>query len=338
MQSTTHALQRQPVPEQIEVTLLLSGGQKYTLSLPTDDLLLRQLFEVVINRAGKRTRRLFQIPIQQGKAMLAFPCEHLVGVITNPPLVVQQPLSQQPRLQPSVLPKQPDAPVQSAQNLLLADFVQFDNFLSPAQHQYLLRYVLQHEASFANASTATGDVNYRRSVVLYEFPFAAQLMQQVRAVLPRVFAQLRVVPFSISQIETQITAHSDGNYYKIHNDNGSADTASRELTYVYYFNQEPKAFSGGELRLYDGRLENNVLVKASSFKTIEPRNNSIVFFLSRYMHEVLPVCCPSKAFADSRFTVNGWVRRARKITVASSHLVGSHPANSHPADLHNRLS
>ncbi|MGB8690572.1 MAG: proline hydroxylase, partial [Microcoleus sp.] len=34
-----------------------------------------------------------------------------------------------------------------------------------------------------------------------------------------------------------------------------------------------------------------------------------VFFLSRYMHEVLPVSCPSKAFADSRFTINGWVRR-----------------------------
>ncbi|WP_333783600.1 hypothetical protein [Nostoc sp. 'Peltigera malacea cyanobiont' DB3992] len=27
------------------------------------------------------------------------------------------------------------------------------------------------------------------------------------------------------------------------------------------------------------------------------------------MHEVLPVNCPSQAFGDSRFTINGWVRR-----------------------------
>jgi Rps23 Pro-64 3,4-dihydroxylase Tpa1-like proline 4-hydroxylase len=39
-------------------------------------------------------------------------------------------------------------------------------------------------------------------------------------------------PFSISQIESQMTSHNDGNYYKIHNDNGSPDTATRELTYV----------------------------------------------------------------------------------------------------------
>ncbi len=75
-------------------------------------------------------------------------------------------------------------------------------------------------------------------------------------------------------------------------------------------NQEPKAFSGGELLLYNSKIENNLYVNAESFTKIEPRNNSIVFFLSRCMHEVLPVNCKSKAFADSRFTINGWVRRA----------------------------
>jgi Rps23 Pro-64 3,4-dihydroxylase Tpa1-like proline 4-hydroxylase len=27
------------------------------------------------------------------------------------------------------------------------------------------------------------------------------------------------------------------------------------------------------------------------------------------MHEVLPIYCASRAFADSRFTINGWIRR-----------------------------
>ncbi len=114
--------------------------------------------------------------------------------------------------------------------------------------------------------------------------------------------------FPISQIETQLTAHSDGHYYQIHNDNGSSDTANRKLTYVYYYRQEANSFSGGELRLYDSKLENNYLVKADSFKDIEPRHNSIIFFPSYCMHEVLPIHCPSRKFVDSRFTINGWVR------------------------------
>jgi SM-20-related protein len=302
----------QQVPDQVEVTLLLSGGQQYTLSVPTSDLLLRQLFEVVMDWEGKRDRRLFQIPIEQGRSMLTFPCDRLIGVITHPPLIIQQPVIQQPVIQQPVI-QQPTQPIAATQPsaLLTANFVQLDNFLPPAQHRRLLQYVLQRKASFVSTSTSMGDLDYRRSIVLYDLPeFAAQITQQIQAVLPDVSAQLGLMPFPLGQIETQITAHNDGNYYKIHNDNGSPETASRELTYVYYFTREPKAFSGGELWLYDGRLENNFFVRAESFRTIEPRNNSIVFFLSRYMHEVLPVQCPSKTFANGRFTVNGWVRRA----------------------------
>ena len=301
IQSTTRAMERQQIPDQVEVTLLLSGGQEYTLSVPTQDLLLRQLFEVVMDWEGKRARRLFQIPIHQGKAMLTFPCDRLVALITNPPLAIQQPIA---------APIQPSYPP-TPQNLLPSNFVQLDQFLPPQQHQHLLQQVLRRKANFVSASTSTSDRNHRRSKVLYDFPeVTALITQQIQAVLPNVVAQLGLVPLPLSQIEAQITAHTDGNYYQVHNDNGSPDTASRELTYVYYFNREPKAYSGGELRLYDSRIENSFFVKAESFKTIEPRNNSIIFFLSRYMHEVLPVRCPSKSFADSRFTVNGWVRRA----------------------------
>ena len=135
------------------------------------------------------------------------------------------------------------------------------------------------------------------------------ILKRIQAIIPDILSKLNLSPFSVSQIESQLTAHNDGNYYKLHNDNGSPDTATRELTYVYYFYQEPKPFSGGELLVYDSKIENNVYVNAETFKTVEPRNNSIIFFLSRYMHEVLPVNCPSQAFGDSRFTINGWVRR-----------------------------
>jgi Rps23 Pro-64 3,4-dihydroxylase Tpa1-like proline 4-hydroxylase len=79
---------------------------------------------------------------------------------------------------------------------------------------------------------------------------------------------------------------------------------------VYYFNREPKGFTGGELRIYDDVVRNGKLSSTDTFQVIEPRHNSIVFFQSAIMHEVMPVSMPSKQFRDARFTVNGWVERA----------------------------
>ncbi len=123
-------------------------------------------------------------------------------------------------------------------------------------------------------------------------------------------SQLKIHSFVPLGIEAQLTAHNDGHFYKIHNDNGSPDTMNRVLTYVYYFHREPKGFSGGELLLYDGAMHNNSMMAVRSSHTIQPRNNSIVFFPSHFMHEVLPITCTSRAFRDSRFTINGWVRSA----------------------------
>ena len=193
---------------------------------------------------------------------------------------------------------------------LEANYWQIDEFLTREDQRRLLNYVFAEAAEFVPTNTSTDEVNYRRSSVLYFFPdFAELIRDRIQSVTSEVFRKLDLLPFSISQIETQLTAHNDGNYYKVHNDNGSPETVTRELTYVYYFYREPKPFSGGELVIYDSKIENAYFVKADSFKTIEPRNNSIVFFLSRSMHEVLPVRCPSRSFHHSRFTLNGWIHR-----------------------------
>ena len=283
--------------QDVKVTLLLTGGHQYTLYLKPDDPLLHSLMNTIITRAQKQETvfsYLFQISLEGGRATLSFPSEHLVGLITEPPVYWQQ--------------NEPTKPQILA--ILESEYVQIDNFLTVEEHQRLLNYVFQRESAFVPTSTSTGDLDYRRSMILHSFPEFSQLVvNRIQAILPDVFRKLNLSSFPIAEIEAQLTSHNDGNYYKIHNDNGSPDTATREFTYVYYFHQEPKAFSGGELLIYDSKIENNFYVKADSYKRVEPRNNSIVFFLSRYLHEVLPVRCPSKAFADSRFTINGWVRR-----------------------------
>jgi SM-20-related protein len=194
--------------------------------------------------------------------------------------------------------------------ILRSEFCQIDDWLTAPDHQQLLDYVRQPELAFVPTSTATNEQDYRRSQVLYEFPeFAGLIRDRIQASLPEVYRQLVMADLPIADIEMQLTAHNDGNYYKVHNDNGSPDTATREFTYVYYFYCEPQAFTGGELIIYDSQVANGFYVQADSYHTVIPRNNSIVFFLSRYLHEVLPVHCPSHAFSDSRFTINGWLRR-----------------------------
>lgn len=279
----------------VKVKLLLTGGHQYTLYLKPDAPLLHSLMNAIASRSGQAFFScLFQIPIKEGRAALCFPSEDLVGLVTEPPVFVRQSAA-----------KQPDV-----SDILVSEYVQIDNFLTVEEKNQLLNYVLQHETEFVSTSTSTGDADYRRSMILYSFPeFSTLITKRIQAIMPDVFRKLKLTPFSVSEIETQLTSHNDGNYYKIHNDNGSPETASREFTYVYYFYGEPKPFSGGELLIYDSKIENNFYVNVDSSHIVEPRNNSIVFFLSRYLHEVLPVSCPSKSFADSRFTINGWVRR-----------------------------
>ncbi|NJL21524.1 MAG: proline hydroxylase [Leptolyngbyaceae cyanobacterium SM1_3_5] len=282
----------------IAVTVLLDGGHEHTIVLPPDAPLLQQLFELVIDRSPNRPPQVIQLPIQNGQAMLCFPGDRLVGLVTNPPIVIQPP------------PDQGQEQERAIVNDLVSSYVQLDHFLTEKEQRRLLEFVIRQEKNFVSTSTSTGDLEYRKSVVLHNFPeFADLISRRIQAVLPDVFTKVGMTPFPISQIEAQLTGHNDGNYYKIHNDNGSPDTATREFTYVYYFYREPRAFTGGELRIYDSKIENNYYVQADTHHTIEPRNNSIIFFHSRYLHEVLPICCPSRKFADSRFTINGWIRR-----------------------------
>lgn len=201
-----------------------------------------------------------------------------------------------------------------ADQIIPATFARIDSFFTRDILKKLTQFVLNAEPKFTNSTNSDNDSDYRRSKVLYHqdfMEFYDLTLKQIKALIPQVVKSLKMPPFEIDDIECQLTAHNDGNYYKVHNDNGSPEVATRELTYVYYFFQEPKKFDGGELRIFDSKVENNVFAKLDTHKTFVPLNNTIIFFPSHYMHEVLPVSCPSRKFADSRFTINGWVRRKK---------------------------
>jgi SM-20-related protein len=189
--------------------------------------------------------------------------------------------------------------------------VHFDGFLPDAEAERLYANVLASEAQFVPSFTTDANPDIRRSLVLDPPPqLVAPVVARVQEVMPEVMSRIRLPAIDVGRIEAQVTASGDGSFFGIHTDADYDRLVLRYLTYVYYFNGDPKGFSGGELLVYDDALRNNRLARSETFQTVEPRQNSIVFIWARAMHEVRPVRVPSQAFRDSRFTVNGWVNKA----------------------------
>lgn len=219
-------------------------------------------------------------------------------------------------LLPDVIPSTDFSPDSFLQNqeteaiILNPDYVQLDNFLSEEDYQKLLKMTLANQDKFFPSEVINHESKYRESYILlpqHFVEFHELLTHQLLSARPNVIQQLKIPMFLVSHLEMQITAHLHGGYYKIHQDVDAGKAGNRRLTYVYYFYQEPKPFYGGDLRLYETKIQGNHGIIQERFISIEPRNNSIIFFDSRCKHEVLPVYCPSQKSADSRFALNGWI-------------------------------
>lgn len=200
---------------------------------------------------------------------------------------------------------------------LAARCVVLDEFLAPAEVAELTRFTLEHESDFEASEVISphsegGVVNYehRSSRVLMDLgKYQGVMLDRIKPVLPLVLARLGMEEFAISQVEAQITASNEGDFFHFHSDNASDQVASRHLTFVYFFHREPRGFEGGELRIHDARLEGGEYTSEGTYQTIIPQQNQIVFFPCEVLHEITPVKCSSQLFADSRFTLNGWLRR-----------------------------
>ena len=201
------------------------------------------------------------------------------------------------------------------------NFIEIENFLTELEQEELWQFTKNHKHDFVlsdvySQKLPVSDRQYHRHSLILDQPFdlSPLIVEKIRQVLPQTLATLQTQEFPIGSIEAQLTAHNDGEYFKLHNDNSVEAVASRVLTFVYYFHQQPKAFTGGELRIYDGKFEGEKDEKfvPTGYHVVVPRNNCIVFFPSQLMHEVTQVQCPSQNFLDGRFTVNGWVHDASK--------------------------
>lgn len=191
-----------------------------------------------------------------------------------------------------------------------------DQFLEPDLLRDLLDYTLRSEDRFISSRVndeGVDGVQQQHRIALTCKDALGPLTSRFEAVAMARFEELcrgtGVPVFDVAKLELELAAHGDGAFYLPHLDTitgrgRSVKNTDRILTGVFYFHREPQAFSGGNLGVHP-------LGGGAICDEIEPRQNRIAAFASFVLHQVLPVSVPSGKFADYRFAVNVWYRRAQ---------------------------
>ena len=297
----------QAAPREIDVRVRTIGGHEIQLRLPEDAAALRELFTAFVNRPSDPPG-LVQLPLDGGRAACTVAAEHIVSIVTSPPILVQ--LEQQ-------APQEvhPPAPAVEPPKLHRPGCVVIDDFLGVDEHEDMLALALRDRNRFEPGTVEGKAHPGRRNWVILNFgetAHATLIANRLLVWFPLIAQALGEPLFPLQQIESQLTASNDGDFYRSHLDTDGRTVDGRTITCVYYFFREPKAFTGGGLRFYDTIEERGQILQAESLQEIEPVSNRLIAFTSRTFHELRPIRCPSKDFEDSRFAVTTWLHRSSK--------------------------
>ncbi len=297
--------------QRVEVEIVLQGGLRHVSVVPSTSPILHDLY-VALAQGNNPQQPPFvvQFPLDGGRVACSFLSSSLISLQTKPPVLIQVQNSQVAGAALAAI-----APVEK-DHVLIADF------LTPGENQALLEYVLENERNFETSAVVETDEdkkkrrNHRRSKVLFQIKTSKWLnvfQSRLKLYLPHIQSILNIAPFRLGNFEIQLTASNDGDYFKAHADHSpeAERLATRQITYVYYLSREPVPFTGGGLLLYRHWPDPSSYQNVKSVTTVTPRNNCLVAFASNRWHELDLVRCPSGKFADSRFTVNGWLHPAK---------------------------
>lgn len=202
----------------------------------------------------------------------------------------------------------------------------FDAFLEPDERRALLDWALSAQAQFKPAKVFYGeggalkklDPARRHALKHYGIgPLQPVLRERLLGALPQIMATAGYSGPEPRSIEFELNAYGEGAHFAPHLDiplgpkrkpAGEQEGEDRVISAVYYFRSEPKAFSGGALRLYRFGADPQSASAVDSI-AFEPVQNRLVVFPSWAMHAVEAVHCPSGRFADFRFGLNCWLCR-----------------------------
>jgi SM-20-related protein len=305
-------------PRNITLKVGLVGGTEHEVILREDAPELVTLFSALANPDSGN--RLIQLPLDGGRGACSFPSSRLTSIVSSPPVVLNLE-------SPTNLPGTPGMGAAAAQagpttHLRRPRFVVVDDFLSKQEHDELLAYALLSEPHFQKGTVTTYEPGARENLVILNFGETVHsrfIENRLLTWFPLLAKTLGMRVFPLAEIESHLTAATDGYYFKLHSD--EAPAIPRTLTCIYYLHREPRGFAGGDLRLYDcieesgkdGGEDGGERRPSDTFTAVSPVANRLVVFPSEEFHEAMPVRCPSRQFADSRFAVATWLHRAQRL-------------------------
>lgn len=190
-----------------------------------------------------------------------------------------------------------------------APLIKHTSFLSIKEYQQALGYMQKKQANYTPAKVGLGEnagytPDIRNNTDLKgKHPIKFIFRDKIQALLSNITESLGLATFNPGFIEVKLRRYQNGEYFRTHQDGGSSN---RLLTFVYFLFQEPKAFEGGDLILFDTDPENDRY--SNQFTRIAPQNNTLFVFPSHYYHAVLPVKTNNTNFLSARFAINGHIR------------------------------
>jgi Rps23 Pro-64 3,4-dihydroxylase Tpa1-like proline 4-hydroxylase len=198
----------------------------------------------------------------------------------------------------------------SSKGEVVAPFLVFDDFLTPEQSHALLSYAHTNQSKFELAGMGGRKKEFDLTKrFTYKLALPAELkkyfFQQGNIALDALCHALNIPAFEVDKMDMKMTNHLNQGFFNTHKDNDAlfgSDTG-RVFTCLYYFNQEPKYFSGGDLYLFDSNLKQQTF-NTQQFSKISPKHNQLVVFPSCFYHGVSPVEMPDNNFMKGRFAIS----------------------------------
>ena len=164
-------------PRDVAVEILLAGGHRYGITLPSDSALLQALVSALaakLSGIAGADHTFFQVPLQGGRTALSFSDRDLVALTTSPPVLIEpgSPVLKLNQVRPGVIARETDA----ATNLVPTRWIQVDNVLKADDVARLFDFVLTKEAELCQSTVTSKVHGHRQSRVLFTFPEFAELL------------------------------------------------------------------------------------------------------------------------------------------------------------------
>jgi Rps23 Pro-64 3,4-dihydroxylase Tpa1-like proline 4-hydroxylase len=190
--------------------------------------------------------------------------------------------------------------------------IQKKQFLTNAELNFIKNFTLINSSNFTAAELQPDahrsdslDASQRSNLILHDVNVIVPLfINKLKELAPEIHATYGI-NINNHKLELSLSAYNDGDFYNWHTDTyPNTPTENRVLSFLFYYYDKPKRFTGGELEIMTKEVKELAESATINNILILPCYNSFVMFKSDTIHRVKKVLSKTGA---SRYAVTGWL-------------------------------